>query len=217
MHWARVAPAISVASRWRRAGPVSFVSRGHGPWDRECFYVLCACAVRVCIIHIRRISACGSFHLHVHVHVRTPSRRADSTTQWPTTTAHRTLQLSRDARPVPGDARPGAARPDDTLETTRATPRTPTRPRPAPRARRAETRTFMPWRLDLARRARWAPRHSHAGRSRSATAAQAAVRPLPPRTRAAHVKSRWRREKTRPSPLGRHSCAFTILQCTRCT
>lgn len=133
MHWARVAPAISVTSRWRRAGPVSFVSRGHGPWDRECFYVLCACAVRVCIIHIRRISACGSFHLHVHVHVRTPSRRADSATQWPTTTAHRTLQLSRDARPVPGDARP-AARPDDTLETTRATPRTPTRPRPAPRA-----------------------------------------------------------------------------------
>ena len=114
MHWARVAPAISVTSRWRRAGPVSFVSRGHGPWDRECFYVLCACAVRVCIIHIRRISACGSFHLHVHVHVRTPSRRADSATQWPATTAQRTLQLSRDARPVPGDARPGAARPDDT-------------------------------------------------------------------------------------------------------
>jgi hypothetical protein len=128
VHWARVAPAISVTSRWRRAGPVSFVSRGHGPWDRECFYVLCACAVRVCIIHIRRISACGSFHLHVHVHVRTPSRRADSATQWPATTAQRTLQLSRDARPVPGDARPGAARPDDTLETTRHVPHRGPRP-----------------------------------------------------------------------------------------
>ena len=108
MHWARVAPAISVASRWRRAGPVSFVSRGHGPWDRECFYVLCACAVRVCILSIFVASLhavlficmcmCMSAHLREGRIVRRNGRQQQ-----------RTARCSCHATPGPCPATPGPA------------------------------------------------------------------------------------------------------------
>ena len=192
------------------------MGRGTANASMFCAHVRCACVLSIFVASLHAVlficmCMCMSAHLHEGRIVRRNGRQQQ-----------RNARCSCHATPGPCPATPGPAPRGPTTrsrrhDATRATPRTPTRPRPAPRARRAETRTFMPWRLDLARRARWAPRHSHAGRSRSATAAQAAVRPLPPRTRAAHVKSRWRREKTRPSPLGRHSCAFTILQCTRCT